>query len=74
MKNKFNIFGKVVGREEACDIIANDLITSILGCYDPYQLYELLIGRWKSLDWWTDREIQDCLDDLEPENQWNWKE
>lgn len=74
MKKTFSVFGRIVDREEACDVIANDYITSILGCHDADQLYELLIGRWQSLDWWTDREIQDRLDELEPENQWDWKE
>lgn len=68
--NKFKVFGSLVSREEACNIIISDLTSSIIGCQDDCQLYELLTGNWKSPMKWSNKDIQDALDDLLPENQW----
>lgn len=69
----FKVFGKLVDREEAEQIIKNDIIGDIIGCSNAYYLDQILSCDWSAMSKWTDEEIQDWIDDLLIGNQWRWE-
>lgn len=74
MDKKFKVFGKLVDREEAEQKIKNEIIGDIVGSSNDCYLDQILTCGWTAMYKWSDKEIQDSLDELEIENQWDWKD
>jgi hypothetical protein len=64
-----NAFGKKVSRNKAEKIIINDFIGDICHARNTDTLENLLVHGWKGLEKWSDKEIQDYIEELLPENQ-----
>lgn len=73
MYKQFKVFGKIVSREEAEQKIVNEIVGDIVGGSNDYYLDQILTCGWTPLSKWSDKEIQDKLDELEIGNQWEWK-
>lgn len=71
MNRKFEVFNKKVSRAEAEQIIINDKIAEIVGAKMIDALDWILTYGWKPLEKWTRKEIQEELDNLLEENQWD---
>lgn len=70
MKNKnINAFNKKVTREQAYQIIINDFITYIVYARNTDGLEDILLDGWKSLESWTDAELEEFISNLCIENQ-----
>lgn len=65
---KIMAFGKAVTRDEAIQIIIDDFIGCIVHARMSDSLEELLLCGWKSLDEWTDKELEDFISTLCEEN------
>jgi len=66
---KIKAFGKKVNREKAYQIIINDKISEIVDAGMSDSLEDLLMFGWKPLEEWSDKELEDFIDDLCIENQ-----
>ena len=73
MNKKFKVFGKLVDREEAEQKIKNEIIGDIVDGNNDYYLDQILTCGWTAMNKWSDKEIQDSLDELEIGNQYRWK-
>lgn len=62
-------FGKKVSRDKAIDIIIKDKICDICYAQNTDSLEDLLLWGWKSLEEWTNSEIEECIEGLSIENQ-----
>lgn len=74
VKKKFKVFGTMVDRKEAEQKIKNEIIGDIVGGNNDYYLDQILTCGWTAMHKWGDKEIQDFLDELEIENQWEWRD
>jgi len=70
---KIKAFGKLVSREDAYRMIINDVIADFVYAGNSDSLEEMLICGWKSLDKWTNQELEDHISELLIENQPNGK-
>lgn len=66
-------FGKMVSRDKAYEIIINDRICDICHANNSSSLEDLLMFGWKSLEDWTDQELEEFISELLIENQPNEK-
>lgn len=67
---KIKAFGKLVSREEAYRIIIRDKIGEIVYARNSNVLECILFSGWKSLEEWTDKELEEYINDwLCEENQ-----
>lgn len=66
-------FGKTVSRDKAYEIIINDRVGDICHAHNSDSLEDLLMFGWKSLEKWTDQELEEFIDQLLIENQPNGK-
>lgn len=70
---KIKAFGKIVNRDEAYQIIINDKIADICHARNTDTLDDLLMFGWKSLEDWSNQELEDYISELLIENQPNGK-
>jgi hypothetical protein len=68
---KIMAFGKKVSRERAYDIVINDKISEICYAGMTDTLKDLLMFGWKSLEKWSDKELEEHISELLIENQPN---
>ena len=66
---KIKAFGKKVSREKAYQIIINDKIGEIVYARNSDSLEDLLMNGWKTLEKWSDKNLEDFIDELSIENQ-----
>lgn len=66
-------FGKKISREKAFQIIVNDKISEVVHASNSDTLEDLLMNGWKSLEKWTDKELEDYISTLLVDNQPNGK-
>lgn len=66
---KINAFGKDVTRDKAIQIIIDDFIACIVHAQMSDVLEEMLFCGWKSLDKWTNYELEDYISGLCEQNQ-----
>jgi|GEM_PF-1218668 len=66
---KIRAFGKMVDRDEAYQIIINDKLCEFVYAANTDGLEDLLLYGWKSLEEWSDQELEDFIDELCVENQ-----
>lgn len=69
MYMKIKAFGKKVSREKAYQIIINDKIGEIVYARNSDSLEDLLMNGWKTLEKWSDKNLEDFIDELSIENQ-----
>lgn len=62
-------FGKKVSRDKAIDIIIKDKICDICYAHNTDSLEDLLLWGWKSLEDWTNADLEEYIDGLCIENQ-----
>jgi hypothetical protein len=70
---KIKAFGNMVNRDEAYQIIINDKIADICHARNTDTLDDLLMFGWKSLEDWSNQELEDYISELLIENQPNGK-
>ena len=66
---KIQAFGKQVSRDRAYQIIINDKVCNICHAQNTEVLEDLLMMGWESLENWSDKELERCIDGLSIENQ-----
>ncbi len=66
---KIKAFGKKVTREQAYQIIINDYLAYIVYARNTDGLEDILINGWKSLEKWTNNELNEFISNLCIENQ-----
>jgi hypothetical protein len=66
-------FGKTVSRDKAYEIIISDKVCDICHARNTDTLEDLLMFGWKSLEEWTDQELEEFISELLIENQPNGK-
>ena len=66
-------FGKSVSRNKTYKIIINDKIGDICHANNTESLDNLLMFGWKSLEEWTNNELEEFINELLIENQPNEK-
>lgn len=71
---KIKAFGKLVTREQAEQIIINDFICDIAYAQNTDTLEGLLLYGWTALTKWSNKELEEYIDELCVENQPNPEE
>jgi len=66
---KIKAFGKKVSREKAYQIIINDKICEIVYASNSDTLEDLLMNGWEALEKWSNKDLEDFIDELCIENQ-----
>jgi len=66
---KIKAFRKIVSREQAYQIIINDLICHIVYANNSDTLEDLLMDGWEPLGKWSDKELEEYISTLLVENQ-----
>lgn len=62
-------FGKRIDREKAYEIIINDYICAIVYARLTDHLESILLFGWKGLFESSDKELEECIDEMLIENQ-----
>jgi hypothetical protein len=62
-------FGKKVNREKAYKIIFNEYVCAIAYSRNYSELEDLLMEGWKSLEEWSDKELEEFIEGLCVANQ-----
>ena len=62
-------FGKTITRDLAIDMIVNDFVCGIVYANNTDILEDILLYGWKGLEDWSNKDIQNHIDDLDLSNQ-----